>query len=346
MGQYKTIDLFAGCGGLSLGLQRAGFRLLAAIEGDSLAARTYAYNFPRTYIINKNIQDVDPKYVMQRLHLKAGELDLLAGCPPCQGFSSIRTLNGRRKVNEPRNELLFDFLRFVEAFRPKTIMFENVPGLIRERKFDRFCGSLSKFGYFYLHDVFDAAEYGVPQRRKRLILTASAFGPIESPRPTRRRKYVRDAISHLKKPGRGSDSLHDYKENRLDRIVSLIKLIPHNGGDRQSLPLRKQLSCHRRTDGFRDVYGRMSWDIPAPTMTGGCINPSKGRFIHPTQNRAITLREAALLQGFPKSYFFSLEEGRYRAAEMIGNAFPPEFARRHAHMILRHLQSVECGVRE
>jgi DNA (cytosine-5)-methyltransferase 1 len=134
-----------------------------------------------------------------------------------------------------------------------------------------------------------------------------------------------------------NDPLHDFPETRSERVKALIRLIPRDGGSRMDLGDEHQLDCHRRCDGFSDVYGRMAWNKVSPTITGGCCNPSKGRFLHPTRDRNITLREAALLQTFPPSYFFSLRRGKFATAQMIGNALPPEFIRRHGVVIRQHL---------
>ena len=150
---------------------------------------------------------------------------------------------------------------------------------------------------------------------------------------------VRAAISGLESPGLSGDTLHDLPEKRSPKILNLIKRIPKDGGSRKSLGKDEQLQCHKKLQGFHDVYGRMAWDNVAPTITTGCINPSKGRFLHPEEDRAITLREAALLQGFPIDYWFSLQKGKYAAAEMIGNALPPEFARRQALSVKRFLNA-------
>lgn len=144
---------------------------------------------------------------------------------------------------------------------------------------------------------------------------------------------VRDTIGALAKAGRSGDPLHDCPETRGPRVLNLLVRVPKDGGSRSDLGSENQLACHQRCDGFKDVYGRMSWDDVAPTITSGCVNPSKGRFVHPDQNRSITLREAAMLQGFPRSYKFSLRRGKFAAAEMIGNALPPEFVKRHALQI-------------
>lgn len=337
--KLSAVDLFSGCGGLSLGLRKAGYRVLAALENEPLASETYRTNHPDTLLVEEDISQISASEFMRRIGLKRGQLDLLAGCPPCQGFSSIRTLNGQRRLREPMNDLVFEFLRFVRVLRPKSIMMENVPGLAKNRRLKKFCRVLTELGYQWDYKVFDAANYGVPQRRKRMILIASISGAPTFAKPSRSMRTVRSAIGHLSRPRSSKDSLHSHPARRSPDVQNLIRKIPRNGGSRSSLPDNEQLECHRKTAGFYDIYGRMSWDKPAPTITGGCINPSKGRFLHPSQNRAITLREAALLQGFPSRYFFSLELGTYPAAQMIGNAFPPMFATRHARKLADRIQS-------
>lgn len=274
---------------------------------------------------------------MQHHGLKRGELDLLAGCPPCQGFSAMTTLNGKKRMWKEQNNLVYDFLRFARQLRPRAVMLENVPGLKQSRKFREIRRALSKIGYRCNYAVLDAARYGVPQRRRRFILIAARrkkipFGPqAECP------LTVKEAFKNLKfRPN--NDRLHRPQENRSLKIQKLIRSIPHDGGSRNSLGKRRQLKCHRDFDGFKDIYGRMSWDAVAPTITGGCCNPSKGRFLHPTRNRTVSLREAALLQTFPPGYFFSLRRGKFAAAQMIGNALPPEFVKRHALAIRKTVQ--------
>ena len=329
----KAIDLFAGCGGLSLGLRRAGLRVLLAIDADKLAADTYKLNHPRTVVINDDITALNPTSVMADLGLRPGDLDLLAGCPPCQGFSRMRTLNGAREGDEAKNDLVWAFLAFAKIFRPKTIMLENVPGLSKDARFVGIQAELKGLGYKLDHDVLNASDYGVPQSRNRLVLVgAKNFEPKLAP-SEKSRRTVRQAISKLGQPGTGSDALHDYQERRSNQVQRIIDAIPIDGGSRSQLPDDLILKCHRKSDGFKDVYGRMKWDFPSPTITGGCINPSKGRFLHPEQRRAITLREAALLQGFPRGYKFDLSRGRFPAAQMIGNAFPPRFAEKHAQRL-------------
>lgn len=169
-----------------------------------------------------------------------------------------------------------------------------------------------------------------PKRRRRLVLLASIDKTPAFARASDSKATVGQAIASLAIPQKSRDPLHNYSTDRSPKIENRIRKIPRDGGSRSALGARGQLDCHKKFSGFRDVYGRMAWGEPAPTITCGCINPSKGRFLHPDQHRAITLREAALLQTFPKTYRFSLEKGRYKVAELIGNALPPEFIRRHA----------------
>jgi DNA (cytosine-5)-methyltransferase 1 len=318
MKQPKAIDLFSGCGGLTLGLTQAGFRVVGAVEIDPLAVETYKANHKRVVIWEKNISKISAAEVMRRLKIERGQLDLLAGCPPCQGFSTMTTLNGRIGQDK-QNDLVFEFLRFVRAMRPKAVMLENVPKLAKNRRFKKLREELQKLGYEINHAVLNAANYGVPQRRRRLILVAGhgkkiPFGSIENQKQTVRKAFAKLGVRANK------DKLHNLPENRSDKVRQLIREIPRNGGSRLDLGTRRQLKCHKKCNGFKDVYGRMAWDDVSPTITGGCFNPSKGRFLHPTKDRAITLREAALLQTFPADYFFSVKRGKCPAAQMIGNA--------------------------
>jgi DNA (cytosine-5)-methyltransferase 1 len=336
--KLTAIDLFSGSGGLTLGLKHAGFRVIGAVDCDSLAAETYRANHKNTMLWETDICDLSVSEVAGRLGLRVGELDLLAGCPPCQGFSSMRTLNGKRNVNDPRNELVFEFLRFIRELEPKAIMMENVPGLAGDRRLAVFCEEIKELGYSYKCDILNAANFGVPQRRHRMVLLAGKYGQPIFASPDQKRCTVWDAIARLPPAGETEDYLHDSSEKRSVRIINLIKSIPKDGGSRMDIGATMQLDCHKKCDGFRDVYGRMSWNDVAPTITGGCVNPSKGRFLHPEYDRAITLREAALLQTFPKDYFFSLKRGKMSAAELIGNALPPEFIRRHAIALKEYLE--------
>lgn len=317
-------------GGLTLGLKQAGFSVLYAVDRDWLAVETYRANHPEVVAEWSDIQDVGADDLRRRLGLRVGQLDLVAGCPPCQGFSRMRTLNGSRAVDDSRNDLIEDFQRFVDALQPKVVMMENVPGLAADGRFDRFRTTLDDLGYRYNFQVLDAADFGVPQRRRRLILLAGKRRLIPFGQKADRPRTVRDAIGALPPPGRGDDPSHDLTEQRSDRVLDLIRSIPKNGGSRHQAPKEFELACHENFDGFHDVYGRMSWEQQSPTITSGCVNPSKGRFLHPEQDRSITPREAALLQSFPEDYFISMRRGKYPAARLVGDALPPEFVRRHA----------------
>jgi len=334
---FTALDLFSGCGGLSQGLKRAGFKVLAAVDDDHPSMETYCLNHRDVEPLEEDIRKLKTLSVKRKLGIRKGGLDLLAGCPPCQGFSAMRTLNGSLAIRDRRNDLLFEFQRFVEDLQPKAVMLENVPGLARDRRFRAFCKKMNDLGYIGKHRVLDAADYGVPQRRRRLIYLAGLGMEVQFGNPSSVRKTVRDAIKGLPKPGRTRDHIHNLKEERTEGILQLIKRIPKNGGSRTDLPRRFQLGCHKACDGFKDVYGRMSWDDTAPTITGGCFNPSKGRFLHPTQNRAITMREAAILQGFPRTYKFSRKCPKTVLAVIIGNALPPSFVASHARSVRRML---------
>ena len=337
-GKPTAVDLFCGCGGLTLGLKRAGFRVLGAVDVDPLSAKTFKANHRDVTLWEKDIRELDPQELLDVLGLKKGGLDLLAGCPPCQGFSTMRTLNGALIVDDPRNDLLLEFERFVEALRPRAVMMENVPGLADDKRFDAFLRKLKKLGYLGAHRVLNAAEYGVPQRRRRLIYLAGLGMVIPFAEKNGRKKTVKEAIGRLPKAGQSGDPVHDMPENRTPKVLEIIRLIPKDGGSRRDLPEGFQLECHKRCSGFKDVYGRMAWKDVAPTITSGCFNPSKGRFLHPEENRAITMREAALLQGFPRWYKFPITDNKSAVALMIGNALPPPFIEAHGRSIKRVLQ--------
>lgn len=332
-----AIDLFSGCGGLTQGLRDAGFTVGAAVEIDALASDTYAANHPDVKLFNADIRSISASQLMEACGIAKGELDLLAACPPCQGFSRIRLNNQKKRMDDPRNRLIDEVLRLVGEMQPKVVMLENVPNLARYTRYLNFKREMRKLGYELVEKVLDFADFGVPQRRKRLIVLASRLGQISHPDPVEERRTVRDAIANLPADTLKRDPLHHMSEQRSERVRRLIQAIPKDGGSRTALPAELILKCHEDRDGFYDVYGRMKWDDVAPTITGGCINPSKGRFLHPEEDRAISLREAAILQGFPPGYVFSLRRGKYAAAEMIGNAIPPLFSRAQAEVIERHL---------
>lgn len=329
-----AIDLFSGCGGVSEGLRQARFHVAAAVEIDEFAAETYALNHTDTLLFKGDIRAVDPEEVRRRAVREGEQVTVLAACAPCQGFSRMRTLNQRSAVDDPRNDLVLWVLPFVEVFRPKAIMLENVPGAKLSPQMQMVRDRLQSEGYQFREAVLNVSDYGVPQNRKRYILVGARGALPCFPSKVVKQKTVRQAIAHLPHPGESGDPAHDIGVARhKKKVLDLIARIPVDGGSRSALPSDEQLRCHQRSTGFSDVYGRMAWDKPSPTITSGFVNPSKGRFLHPQQNRAITPREAALLQGFPEDYQFSMRRGKYGVAELIGNAVPPEFARRQAAAI-------------
>lgn len=348
----KAIDLFCGCGGLTLGLKNAGFEVIGAVDNEPLAVKTYLDNHPEVKVWNGEIQKITGDIVEKDLGIRPGELDLLAGCPPCQGFSTLGTLNGAKKAGQgqqKQNDLVFEFMRLVKELQPKAVMMENVPGLFKDQRLDQVLRDLGRLGYHNEREevvkILDVADYGVPQRRKRMILMTTKVGKVAFAEPLAERRTVQVTFeeANLPKPGESGDELHDLPEKRTAAMMARIKAVPPNGGSRLDLPIELQCPCHVR-DGkhrniFRDVYGRMKWKDVSPTITSGCNNPSKGRFIHPEEHRAISLREAALLQSFPLDYKFRLDKGRGGVALMIGNALPPEFIRVQAEQIRSKLLS-------
>ena len=336
-----AIDLFAGVGGLTEGMHMAGFETKMAFEIDNLASKAYKLNHLETEVITKDIRNVDLDEVRKKLN---GEtIHLLAGCPPCQGFSSMRRLNRKQEVFDDRNDLINEYVRFVIELRPYTFMMENVPAL---EKYDLFISAIETFkeaGYKVDYKVVNVKDYGVPQSRRRLVLVGSRLGEINVAEPGNKKVTVKEVIGNLPLPEKSDDPLHSIFPKHIPEIQNLIKDIPKNGGSRKDLGPHRQLKCHQKPNvGFNDVYGRLRWDDYSTTITGGCLNPSKGRFLHPEQDRCISAREAALLQSFPPDYKFPLDAPKTNIALMIGNALPPEFSRIQSENLLNHM--VEHGL--
>lgn len=334
-----AIDVFSGCGGLTTGLWAAGFHILAGIEVGEAASAAYRMNHLSVYLFQMDIRLLKVAEIMGFLNLEVGELDLLAGCSPCQGFSRMRTRNRAKAVDDDRNDLVLDFVRLAEGLLPKTIMFENVPGLTHDHRFSEMTRRLEAIGFSVCYRVINFADYGVPQRRRRLILIGSRLGSLSEPDAQGPNLSVRSAIGHLPTPAESDDPIHQSTAVHSESVMERIRKIPKDGGSRIDLGLDMQLPCHKKFTGYKDVYGRMAWDKPSPTITRYSINPSKGRYVHPDQDREITLREASLLQSFPPDYQFPLEEfGRSAVASMIGEALPPRFAENLGRHIRYHLQ--------
>lgn len=338
---YNAIDLFSGCGGLTEGLKQAGFNVVAGVELNRCAAEVYKLNHQKTVLFNKDIKEIDPITITETMMRRP--LHLLAGCPPCQGFSSIRKRNRKNPVEDKRNELILEYYRLVKALKPYTVMLENVPGLTN---YDHFIKVLSKLETDYHIDlrIVNVSKYGVPQRRRRLILLGARKDrfthKLEIAEGSEEKKTVRDFIEHLENVQITNDPIHKIYAQHTKRIQKMISMIPKDGGSRVSLPKEYWLDCHKKIQsGFNDVYGRLSWDKVSSTITGGCLNPSKGRFLHPEEDRCISAREATLLQTFPLDYQFPANVSKTEIALLIGNALPPEFCKRQAKHVIHFLRN-------
>ena len=336
----KAIDVYAGGGGLTVGLKRAGFEVVAAIEIEEHAYATYRANHPEVHALKQDVTTVSGKDLLKLIGEQT--IDLLAGCPPCQGFTS---LTAKYRRDDHRNTLIFEMSRLAQEIRPRAIMMENVPGLTKKggSLYEELKGQLRELGYNLTDDVLEVADYGVPQFRRRLVLLGGLGFEIGLPKPTHSRdgkdalprwKTVKDAISHMAEPITLQDAKRCGEVQRSDWHV--VRTLSPQNADRMkvakagktwtSIPETLRPNCHQGGyKGFTNVYGRMEWDQPSPTITGGCTTFSKGRFGHPVQDRTISVREAALLQTFPESYRFDTPYMEH-VCNVIGNALPCDFA--------------------
>ena len=333
--KLTAIDLFSGCGGLTTRLIQANISVKYAVEIDSKISQVYEVNHPEVNMINDDITNITDEAFK-----KIGEeINLVAGCPPCQGFTKINRNNKNKNYNDKRNLLIEEFYRAIKNINPEFIMMENVPEIINYDKFKNMVGLL-KEKYNVDFKVINVKNFGVPQNRRRLVLIASKKYEVNFPTSdTTDMLTVRDAINPHYMKSLGSDPLKNIYSHHTERIMNIIKMIPKDGGSRKDLPKKYWLNCHKKANvGYTDVYGRMSWDKPSPTITGGCLFPSKGRFLHPEFNRSISVREAALLQTFPSSYYFDPHYSKTLLAQMIGNAIPPKVAKFQGEYIKKLLR--------
>tara|TARA_R110002049_G_scaffold272183_2_gene449653 strand:- start:171 stop:1214 length:1044 start_codon:yes stop_codon:yes gene_type:complete len=333
---HLAIDLFSGCGGLSEGLKQAGFTVIAGAEIRPEARFAYELNHPEVQLF-EDVKEVSLKEVSSKCLLERGALDLLAACPPCQGFSTLRTNKHAVQADDERNKLIFQVSRLAAEFLPKAVLVENVPGLLSNWRIKEFRRRLKKLGYRTAHAILDASEFGVPQRRKRMIFIGirSDVEPTIPKPTTTTPATVRTAIEGLTiDPGSIAAELHLVRQKLSSKILRRVKRIPKDGGSRRDLGMCSQLPCHKRQMGFNDVYGRLSWDKVSSTITRSSHNPSKGRFLHPEEHRGLSLYEAMLLQGFPPTYRLPVSGGIQKTSSLIGEAFPPPFAKAQALHIL------------
>ncbi len=336
-----AIDIFSGAGGLTVGLKRAGFEVAVAVEIEPHSLATYKANHPEVRCLQQDIATVSGTALLELAG--TDRIDLLAGCPPCQGFTSLTAKYRNR--DDPRNLLVLEMARLAEEIHPRAIMMENVPGLTRkgESLYVRMKARLQALGYCLTEGVLQVADYGVPQFRRRFVLLAGQGFKIDFPVATHSDaladnlaswRTVRNAIRNMPEPltlteakARGHVERSDWHvvRNLSSANVSRLESIKA-GQPRMSIPEHLRPACHRDGYvGFSNVYGRMAWDRPSPTITGGCTTLSKGRFGHPVENRTISVREAALLQTFPRDYCLDTPLID-RVCNMIGNALPCDFA--------------------
>ncbi|MFN3188209.1 MAG: DNA cytosine methyltransferase [Candidatus Paceibacteria bacterium] len=347
--KIKVIDLFCGIGGLTHGLLKEGLDVVAGIDNDKACKFGYEYN-NRSIFVGKDIADVSAKDINNLFGPKKDSIRVLAGCAPCQPFSKLNLNEITKKQLQP----LEKFAQLIAETKPDIVSMENVADLAKEGKypiFQSFLDTLKDNKYEYKYEVVDVSEYGVPQSRKRLVLLASRFGKIELITRTHADKKVtvRDVIRDLEPITDGEVSKNDplHRARKLSPLnVKRIKATPHNGGSSNSWSDDLVLDCHKKESGktYRStVYGRMRWDEPSPTMTTQCTGLGNGRYGHPEQDRAITLREAALFQTFPKNYQF-VEPGTpivtSHVARFIGNAVPVRLGSVIGKSIKEHVSKI------
>jgi DNA (cytosine-5)-methyltransferase 1 len=350
----RAVDFFCGAGGMSYGLQQAGIKVLAGIDNSLDCKETYTSNITGAQYIQKDICKLSAPELGRILSLEKDCSDLVfAGCSPCQFWSKIRT---NKKKSEKTAHLLKQFQKFIRHFRPGYVVVENVPGLYKrtnESVLPEFLSFLKRLGYAFSDGIINANHYGVPQNRMRYLLVATRrvdkadlpYAAISHDLSVK--DFIGNENGFPSIPAGHRDSspfLHTaaaLSEANLRRIAITRK----SGGDRTAWKDNKDLQImayEGRDNIFRDVYGRMYWDRPAPTITTRFNSLSNGRFGHPEENRAISLREGAVLQTFPKDYrFFGTSINGI--ARQIGNAVPPELARRIGQHLIQMEQSCRQG---
>ncbi|WP_084632974.1 DNA cytosine methyltransferase [Mesorhizobium sp. LSJC255A00] len=348
--KIKVVDLFAGAGGFSLAAVQAGAEVVFAVEFDHNAAATYTKNIAKkgrskdVVVYNDDITSLSASDLAERHFPKGKTCSVLLGGPPCQGFSSHR-INGAG-IADPRNALIHEYFKFVAELRPRAFLMENVPGMLwpRHRSYvEQFYGHAHAHKYTVFEPVkLDARDYGTPQRRQRVFILGlrqdvDATDFVWPPAPTHS-SSDEDIAAGMKpwvpctsafEPAPADDP-NDIHMNHGPELTAAFASTPPNGGSRSESGRR--LQCHVNHDGHSDVYGRIDSSAPAPTMTTACINPSKGRFVHPTLDHGITARQAARVQTFPDDFVF--EGGLMAAGRQIGNAVPIMLG----EILIRHIQ--------
>lgn len=339
----EAIDLFCGAGGLTYGLQRSNIRVLAGVDVDPACRFPYEENNKAPFCL-RDVSSLSGASLNKLF--SEGAVRLLAGCAPCQPFSTYS--QGREARLSPKWGLLGEFARLVAELKPELVTMENVPQIVRHAPFKEFLKLLRRNRYNVTYEVVNCASFGVPQRRQRLVLLASRLGEISMPRPTHRTPKewvsVKKAIGSLPKINAGAkddckDRLHiasQLSERNLERIRRSVP-----GGTWEDWPVSLRAECHQKKSGetYKAVYGRMLWSEPAPTMTTLCFGFGNGRFGHPSQDRGISLREAAIFQSFPPHYSFfpKTQKAEFRTiGRLIGNAVPPALGKAIGSTLVAH----------
>lgn len=344
--RLKAVDFFSGGGGMSYGLQLAGIDVLSGIDNDKNAKETYEANIGYGKFIHADVFELREDELKEKLSLEKNDKNLvLIGCSPCQFWSIIKT---DKKKSEKSKNLLNEFHRFVQYFMPGYVIVENVPGVLHKKKesgLEYFINWLKEKGYHVHSGIHNTVDYGVPQSRRRYTLVANRVTPQKIfPEPSRERHLtVRDFIgvhngfTRIKAGNKDSTDFMHKTSSMSELNLERIKNVSKDGGDRFGFASNPalQLECFvGKDDSFRDTYGRLWWDKPSPTITTKFYSISNGRFVHPEENRALSLREGAVLQSFPRNYIFKGKSIR-AIARLIGNAVPPEYARRIGEAIIK-----------
>lgn len=342
-----AVDLFCGAGGLTRGLENAGIEVKLGIDIDPACQYPYAVNNKARFLL-KSVEDVGASELVESYG--DSSLKLLAGCAPCQTFS---TYNQKADSSDKRWWLLLQFARLIRETSPELVTMENVPGLMERDVFGSFVEGLKQRDYHVDYRIVDCSEYGLPQQRSRLVLLASKLGKIDLLSPVefdKKRKTVRDVIGKLPPLEAGgvdeSDPLHQCSS--LSEINYKRILASKPGGTWRDWPEELIADCHKKKSGktYASVYGRMRWDEPSPTITTQFFGFGNGRFGHPAQNRAISLREGSILQSFPKRYKFSPPGesiNKKALGRLIGNAVPVKLGEVIGKSILKHIKRHETS---
>lgn len=338
----RCVDLFCGIGGLTHGLARGGISVVAGVDIDPHCRFPYEANNHATFIDRDvaALNGSDLGFLWGK-----GNYTMLAGCAPCQPFSTY-SRKGRAKRGDRNWDLVSHFSRLIKEASPDLVTMENVPQLLDHVVFDKFLSSVKQYHVWY--DVVECARYGIPQTRKRLVLMASKVAPVSLPETVVEEGFatVKDAIGHLPRLSAGESDPDDvlHRACRLSPVNLKRIKASRPGGTWRDWPRPLIARCHRRKTGdtYPSVYGRMEWNVPAPTITTQCFGYGNGRFGHPEQDRAITLREAAILQTFPGTYRFLKPDEKVRFSilgRLIGNAVPVRLGEVVARALLAHLKS-------